>query len=147
MNKLLFAAMTAFGRVFIVTFLFALTSIATAPDQQSAIALSWAALVASIAAGLRAIQIFFPGITFKRLLPQPLAAWVDAFTLAFLAAFVTTLTGWLAAPDFATWKAAITGFVIGGLTAGVRALQGLATPGEKPAPTAGIKDPGSTIHI
>lgn len=138
MNKLLFAAMTAFGRVFAVTFLLAATGILAAPDQASAVALSWAALVASIVAGLRAIQVFIPGITFAQFLPQPLAAWVDAFTLAFLGVFVTLLTGWLSAPDWSNWKAAVSALFIGALTAGVRALQGLATSGESPAPASGF---------
>ena len=142
MNKLLFAAMTSFGRVFGVTFLLAATGILAAPDQGSAIALSWAALVASLVAGLRAIQVFFPGISFARFMPQPFAAWVDSFTRAFLMVFVTLLTGWLAAPDWSTWKSALSAVVIGAVTAGVRALQGLATPGENPSPTSGLKNPG-----
>lgn len=138
MNRLLFAAMTAFGRAFLVTFLFAVTGILSAPDQTTAVALSWAALVASIVAGLRAIQVFVPLISWKGILSQPLAAWCDAFTLGFLGSLITLLTGWLAAPDFETWKAAITAILIGALTAGVRALQGLATPGDSPAPAVGL---------
>lgn len=137
MNKLLFAAMTAFGRVFIVTFLLAATGILSAPDLDSALALSLAALVASFVAGLRAIQIFIPQISFAGLFPQPIAAWVDAFVLAFLASFVTLLTGWLAAPDWTTWKSAVTAILIGALTAAVRALQGAVTLGDAPAPGIG----------
>lgn len=138
MEKLLFAAMTAFGRVFAVTFLLAATGILAAPDQASAVALSWAALVASIVAGLRAIQIFIPGITFARILSQPYGAWADSFTRAFLGVFVTLSMGWLAAPDWSNWKSGVSALIIGALTAGVRALQGLATPGESPAPESGI---------
>ncbi len=134
MNKFLFAVMTAFGRVFIVTFLLALTGILSAPDMSSAVALSLAAFVASLVAGLRAIQVFIPQITFAKLFPQPIAAWVDSFARAFLAVFVTLLTGWLVAPDWSTWKSAVTAIVIGALTAGVRAIQGLATSGDEPAP-------------
>jgi hypothetical protein len=137
MNKLLFAAMTAFGRVFIVTFLLAVTGILTAPNQEAAIALSTAALVGSIVAGLRSIQVFIPQLTFSGLFPQPVAAWVDAFTLAFLASFVTLLTGWLAAPDWSNWKAAVTAVFIGALTSGVRALQGFLTLGDQPTPAVG----------
>lgn len=139
MNKLLFAAMTAFGRVFLVTFLLAATGILTAPDQVTAVALSWAALVGSIIAGFRALQIFIPKLTFANLLDQPFAAWADAFTISFLGVFITLLTGWLAAPDFTNWKAALTSVVIGALTAGVRALQGLLTPNNTPAPKVGLK--------
>lgn len=137
MNKLLFASMTAFGRAFLVTFLIAATGILSAPNQETAVALSWAALVASIVAGLRAIQVFIPQISFKGFFSQPVAAWVDAFALAFLASFVTLLTGWLAAPDWSTWKSALTAVIIGALTSAVRALQGLATDGDQPAPDVG----------
>lgn len=137
MNKLLFAAMTAFGRAFLVTFLVAVTGILSAPDQSAAIALSLSGLVASIVAGLRAIQVFIPQISFKQFIPLPFAAWVDSFALAFLATFVTLLTGWLAAPDWSTWKSAVTAILIGALTAGVRVLQGLATSGNQPAPAMG----------
>jgi hypothetical protein len=141
MNKLLFAALTAFGRVFAVTFLFAVTGILNAPDTSAAVALSIAAFVASLVAGLRAVQVFIPQISFSSLLPQPIAAWVDSFARAFLAIFVTLLTGWLAAPDWSTWKSALLAIVIGAVTAGVRALQGLATPGDNPVPSAGLGNP------
>lgn len=137
MNKLLFATMTAFGRVFIVTFLLAVTGILNAPNQEAAIALSWAALVASVVAGLRAIQVFVPMFSFAGLFPQPVAAWCDAFVLAFLASFITLLSGWLAAPDWATWKSALMAVVIGAVTSGVRALQGVATLNDDPAPAIG----------
>lgn len=137
MNKLLFAAMTAFGRAFIVTFLLAATGILSAPNQEAAVALSWAALVASIVAGLRAVQVFVPQMSFAEFFPQPIAAWVDAFSLAFLASFITLLTGWLASPDWSTWKSALTAVLIGALTSGARVLQGLATSGDEPAPAIG----------
>lgn len=137
MNKLLFAAMTAFGRVFVVTFLLAATGILKAPDQDAAIALSTAALVGSIVAGLRAIQVFIPKLTFAGVFPQPMAAWIDAFVLAFLASFVTLLTGWLAAPDWSNWKTAVAAVFIGALTSGVRALQGFLTIGDQPTPSVG----------
>lgn len=141
MNKLLFAAMTAFGRAFLVTFLLAATGILNAPNQEAAVALSWAALVASIVAALRAIQVFVPQISFASLFPQPVAAWVDAFTIAFLGSLLTLLTGWLSAPDWSTWKSALMAVVVGALTAGVRALQGLATQGDAPAPSTGLAEP------
>lgn len=137
MNKFLFAVMTAFGRVFLVTFLLAATGILTAPDLETALGLSFAALIASIVAGLRAIQILIPGLSFAGLLRQPFAAWVDSFVRAFLAVFITLFTGWLVAPDWTTWKSGVTAVVIGALTAGVRALQGFATSGDEPAPALG----------
>lgn len=137
MQKLLYAAGTAFLRAFGVTFLFAATGLLTAPDQHAAVALSWAALVASIVAGLRAIQVFVPGLTVKTLFGPVVGAWADSFLRAFVAALITLLTGWLAAPNWTTWKAALLAVFIGAVTAGVRALQGLVTAGETPVPGNG----------
>ena len=138
MTKLLYAAGTAFLRAFAVTFLFAATGLLSAPNLSAAVALSWAALTASLVAGLRALQVFVPGLSWTGLLSQPYAAWADAFTRMFLASFLTLLTGWLAAPDWATWKSAILAIVLGAATAGLRALQGLITTGESPAPKSGV---------
>lgn len=141
MTKLLYAAATAFLRAFAITFLLAATGIAAAPNVGAAQALSIAALIASIVGGLRAVQIFIPQLSFASFVPQPIAAWLDAFTRAFVAALVTAVLGLLAMPelpdDRSIWFAAITG----ALVAGLRALQGLVTPGEAPAPTTGVTNP------
>lgn len=141
MQKLLFAAATAFLRAFGITFLMAATGIAAAPNVEAAQALSIAALIASIVAGLRAIQVFIPKLSFGTFIPQPYGAWADSFLRAFLATLVVSLQGLLAMPEFPTdrsvWFAAITG----ALAAGLRALQGLVTPGESPAPDSGVNDP------
>jgi len=140
-QKLLFAALTAFGRAFGVTFLLAVTGILAAPNVDAAAALSIAALLASIVAGLRAIQVFIPQLSFASFIPQPYGSLVDSFVRAFLAALVVSLQGLLAMPelpnDRSVWFAVITG----ALAAGVRALQGLLTPGESPSPSTGINDP------
>lgn len=144
MTKLLYAAATAFLRAFGATFLLAATGILAAPNVDAAIALSIAALIASIAGGLRAIQVFIPQLSFGSLIPQPWAAWADSFTRAFLATLVVSLEGLLAMPelpnDRSVWLAAITGAV----AAGIRALQGLLTPGEQPSPPTGIENPRIT---
>lgn len=140
MVALLFAAATAFLRAFGVTFLLAVTGILAAPNVDAAVALSIAALVASVAAGLRAIQVFIPQLSFAEFAPQPLAAWLDSFFRAFLAALVTALTGWLAMPDLSTDRAFWYALITGALAAGVRALQGLLTPGEGPSPDTGISN-------
>jgi len=137
---LLFAALTAFARAFGVTFLLAVTGILAAPNVDAAVALSIAALIASIAAGLRAIQVFIPQLSFAEFVPQPLAAWFDSFVRAFLAALVTALTGWLAMPDLPTDRAFWYALITGALAAGVRAIQGLLTPQESPAPDKGVED-------
>ncbi len=138
MEKLLYAAGTSFLRAFAVTFLFAATGLLAAPNLNAAVALSWAALAASLTAGFRAVQVFVPQISFTNLVRQPYGSWLDAAVRAGVAAFITGVTGWLAAPDLSTWKSAALGVGIGVATAVVRALQGLLTPGHSPAPANGL---------
>jgi hypothetical protein len=139
MQKLLYAAGTSFLRAFGVTFLFAATGLLNAPDFSTARALSWAALAASLTAGLRAVQVFIPQISFSSFVTPPsLAAWIDAAARAGVAAFITGVTGWLAAPDLHTWRAALLAVFIGVGTAIARALQGLVSPGERPQASKGL---------
>ena len=138
MEKLLFAAGTSFLRAFGAAFLVYALGILAAPSLASARSLSIAALLASIAAGLRAIQVFVPQISFDSLVAQPYAAWADSFVRAFLATLLISVTGWLASPDFSTWKAVGLAAVVGAVTAGVRALQGIFTKGDQPAPATGV---------
>lgn len=141
MTDLLQKAGTSFLRAFGVSFLFFATGILSAPDGQAAWALSVAALAGSIAAGLRALQVFVPAISFAGIVDQPIAAWLDSFSRVAIASFLVTITGWLAAPDLSTWKSVLLAATIGAVTAGVRALQGLLTKGEDPAPAKGLKVP------
>lgn len=139
MEKLLFAAGTAFLRAFGMGFLVYVTGILAAPNLATARTLSIAALLASIAAGFRAIQVFVPAISFETLgAKQPFAAWADSFTRAFLASFLITITGWLATPDLSTWRSVGLAAIVGALTAGVRAIQGLLSPSESPAAGKGL---------
>lgn len=138
MEKLLFAAGTSFLRAFAVTFLSFAAGILGATNVSSGTALSIAALAASVAAGLRSLQVFIPKLTVGSLLAQPWGAYADAFIRAFLATFVVTAAGWLAAPNWSDSKAALYGALTGAAVAAVRALQGLVTPGESPAPANGI---------
>lgn len=143
MTTLLERAGASFLRAFGVTFLFLVVGILNAPDKNAAVALSIAALAAAIAAGIRAVQVFIPALSWSSLLPQPWAAWVDAFTRAFVGVFLSFWAGWFAAPEWATWKSALLAAVIGAATAGARALQGLTTPGESPASESGLNPPGA----
>jgi hypothetical protein len=138
MEKLLFAAGTAFLRAFGVAFLSFSIGILAAPNVSTATALSIAALLGSIVAGLRAIQVFIPQLSFASLLPQPWGAYADSFARAFLATLVTGLVGVLSMPDFQTSKAAWIAVVTGALTAGLRALQGFFTSGHQPVASTGF---------
>lgn len=138
MTALLEKVGTSFLRAFGVSFLFFATGILNAPNLDAARSLSIAALLASVAAGLRAAQVLIPQLSFKGVLEQPYAAWVDSFFRAGVGAFLVAVTGWLAAPDFATWKSVLIGAVVGAGAAGVRALQGLLTKSEDPQPGTGV---------
>ena len=137
MTGLLYAAGTSFLRAFGAAIIVYATGILAAPNKSVAISLSIAALLGSLAAGLRALQVFVPGITFATSVRQPVAAWLDAFVRAFLATLLVSLTGWLASPDFSTWRSAGLALIVGAGAAGFRALQGLLTSGEQPAPATG----------
>jgi hypothetical protein len=141
MQKLLFAVGTSFLRAFGAALLTFVLGILAAPNYTIAVSLSIAALLASIAAGLRAVQVWVPLLTFARWVRQPVAAYLDSFSRAGISAFIVSITGWLLAPDLTTWKAVITAAVVGALAAGFRSIQGAATPGESPQPGAGITVP------
>lgn len=139
MTTVLERAGASFLRAFLVTLLFLATGILNAPDGQTAWALSVAALAAAIAAGIKAVQVFVPQLSWASLIDnEVIGAWADAFTRAFVGVFLTFWAGWLAAPDWSTWKSALLAAVIGAGTAGARALQGLLTVGESPAPGSGL---------
>lgn len=131
------AFLRAFGAALIVT----LPGVLSSPNFDGTIALGISALVGALAAGLKAIQVFIPALSFATLIQQPYAAWLDSFTRAFLAAFLTAVLGWLAMPDLSTWHSVVVGALTGALAAGFRALQGLLTPGEDPAPNSGVATP------
>lgn len=135
-HTLWYAAGTEFLRAVGLAVLTYSTGILNAPNRSAAVALSIAALFGALAAGLRAIQVFIPKISWKSLIGSTtVAAWADAFTRAGVASFLVTITGWLAAPDYSTWHSVGLAAVTGALLAGVRAVQGLVTPGEQPVPT------------
>ncbi len=127
------AALIAFGS----SVLALSTGVLSAPNFDGALVLAVSALFAGVAAAVKAIQEYVPQLSWGSLLPQPWAAWADAFTQAALGAFLVSLVGFLSAPDLATWKAAATAAIVGALNAGFRALQGAVTKGEAPFTNAG----------
>lgn len=138
MTNLLEKAGASFLRAFGAALIVLAPGILSAPDLNGAKALAVAALFAALAAGFKALQVFIPGLTFAKFIPQPFAAWVDSFARAFLGAFIASVIGLFVAPDLATLKAAITAALIGALAAAFRALQGTTTKGESPAPASGV---------
>lgn len=138
MHALLSAAGRSFLRAFVASIIVLGPGILAAPNLDGAVTLGIAAVVASIAAGLKAIQVFLPQVSFVPYVKAPFGDWLDSFARAFLAAFVTALIGILAMPDFGAWKSAAIAALTGAIAAGIRAVQGLFTPGEKPASAVGL---------
>lgn len=137
MTQLLERAGASFLRAFGAALVLLLPGVLAAPNLDKAYALGVAAFVASLAAGFRALQEWVPQLTFKRLFGAVIGAYADSFARAGLGAFLTLITGALQAPDLATGRALATAALVGALAAGFRALQGLSTKGEYPAPQLG----------
>lgn len=141
MKALLAAAGRTFLKAFGASVVVLAPGVLSAPDLNQAYALGVAALFASVAAGVRAIQVFVPQLSFVGLLPDSakvVAAWVDAFVRGFLGAFLVSVIGVLNAPDLSTAKALGTAALVGALVAAFRALEGLLTKGESPSPDTGL---------
>jgi hypothetical protein len=134
--------LSAAGRAFLIAFgasaLALSTAVLGAPNVDAAASLGVAALFASLAAGVKAVQVFVPLLSWSSLLRQPFAAWADAFTQGFVGALVVSLTNWLDAGSVSDWRAAATAAVVGALMAGLRALQGAVTAGEAPFANRGF---------
>jgi len=147
MLRLLSEMGRSFLRAFIGALIVLLPSILAAPDLNGAVALGIAALIASLAAGLKAIQVFVPALSFKTIMTGSLAPYytiVDSFVRAFIAALITAVVGLLAMPTESWNKALVIAAVTGAITAGIRAIQGMLTQGDYPAPSAGITVPAET---
>lgn len=143
MKSVLAAAGRTFLKAFGASLVILAPGVLAAPDLNQAYALGVAALFASVAAGVRAIQVFVPQLSVVGLLPANLVvlgAWVDAFIRGFLGAFLVSVVGVLNAPDLATGKALVVAALVGALTAAFRALEGLLTEGEAPNRNAGLAE-------
>ena len=113
-----------------------------APNLDQAYALGVAALAASVAAGIAALQAFAPTVSFTTLLDRvklgAYGRYVDSFARAFLGTFLVLVQGVLNAPDLNAAKAAAVAAVAGAITAGLKALQELVTKGTlRSEPTLG----------
>lgn len=118
MTNLFEKAGASFIRAFVVSALFLSTDILNAlnGNDESAVAIGIAALYASLAAGLRAIQVFVPGITTGN-------KYADSFLRAAVAVAVASTIGVLTAPNVSITVAVVQGVLIGAGTAGLRAVQ------------------------
>ena len=143
MKRLLEAA----GRGFILVFGASLVTYASgifeAPSPEAALALSIAALGASVAAGLTALKEFVPQFSWRTILPSVVPiAWVarlDIFTIAVVGILIVSTTDILTqAPDLSAWPALFTAALTGAIAAGFRTVVALGTKNETPAPSTGF---------
>jgi hypothetical protein len=149
MRSILSAAGRAALRDFAVTFLALATGIFAAPNMDQALALAGAATIAGLVAAVRAVRVFVPGIArgLASVLNVPTAyaeVIITGLTTA-IVGFIALTEGVLSAPDLETGKAAALGGLLGVGTALVRVAQAFLTPGESPAPGAGIPVPSQPV--
>lgn len=140
MRTWLSAAGRSFLRAFGAALIVLAPGILAAPSLHNAELLGAAALLASVAAGIRAIQAYIPALTVAKYL-GPLGVYVDSFLRAFLGSLAILLPGALGAPDIHTGTGLATAALIGAFAAGIRALQGMLTSGESPLPQHGLAEP------
>ena len=133
----------AFIRAFVASLVTFLVGILAAPNLVDALALAVAALIASVDAGFKAVQVFIPKLTLAAHVPSAYVHIADAALRAFVATVLVLLPGVWVAPDFQTARSLFIGVIISALTAAVRAVQGLGTVGESPAPSRGIAPAGA----
>ena len=138
MKNVLAQAGREFLRAFGAALIILAPGVLAAPNLDQMFLLGVGALAAALAAGLKAVQAFVPMLSFAEFVSQPLAAWLDAFVRAFLAALLVFLVGLLSAPELHFEKAAIVAALVAAVSAGFRALEGLLTKGEDPAPDTGL---------
>lgn len=141
MKLLLSAAGRAALRAFVAALVTFGTGLLAAPDLNKTYLLGVVALVAAIAAALRAIQAYLVKTSFVAYLGDPYGEWLDAFLQAFVGSLVVTLSGWEGAPDLSTARSFAVAAIVGALNAAVRAVQGLLTQTEFPARDAGVNPP------
>lgn len=142
MLTLLSEAGRSFLRAFVGSVIILAPGVLAAPNFNGAMALGLAALMAAVVAGLKAIQVFVPQLSFKSIPQLGLYyVYVDSFVRAFLGAFITAWIGILQMPDLSFTHSLIVGAIVAAVTAGVRALQGILTVGDAPLPSKGLKVP------
>ena len=119
MTAVLSNAGRSFLRAFAASLILFLPGFVSAPNLDQSYALGVSALVASIAAGLRALQDFVPQLQ----VPGRWGDYIGSFLRAFIAQGLVLTLGILNAPDLNVGKAAIVAVLTGALTAGFVAIQ------------------------
>lgn len=134
MRTLLSSMGRAFLRAFAASAVIMGVGVLSAPNLDSMYALAVAALIASLSAGLKAIQVFVPKLSFGGEYGEIISVSVQAGVSAFLVSVI----GILDAPEFGVTRSLLIGVVVAVGTAVLRALQGLFSAGESPSPGNGF---------
>lgn len=134
MRALLSAMGRAFLRAFAASAVIMGVGVLSAPNLDSMYALAVAALIASISAGLKAIQVFVPKLAVGGNYGEILTVSIQAG----LSAFLVSVIGILDAPEFGVTRSLLIGVVVAVGTAVLRALQGFLSTGEEPSPGNGF---------
>jgi len=129
----------AFLRAFVASAVVVGVGVLSAPDLNQMYALGVAAIVASLSAGFKAVQVFVPQLSIGGNYGEIITVALQAG----LAAFLVTIVGVLDAPNLELNKATVTGVLVAVGVAILRALQGVLTAGESPAPAAGVEIKGN----
>lgn len=132
-TKTLIDAALAFAKAFVAVAIIVAVGILTAPNLDGALALGIAGLAASVSAGVAALQTFVPAVSVRAYVAEPLGSALDAGIHAGLGLFVVSVTGWLAMPDFSSWRSFLVGLVAAVGAAFLRAVQGKLF-GDQPQP-------------
>lgn len=141
MHALLSAAGRAFLRAFGAAIIVYSFGVLAAPNLNRAYDVGVAALAASVAAGIRALQAFVPQLTFAHYIGGLAGTLIDAFVHGLLGSMVITVPGALNAPHLSWERSTWVGLIVGAFTAGLRAVQAVTTVGEGPNPQSGITTP------
>src|SRR5687768_14936053 len=117
MKQLLINAGLGFLRAFGANLVVWAPGILQAPNLNEMYLVGVAALASSVSAGLKVAREYIPGFTSASFLPQPVAAYVDAFVIGGLGAFTVGVIDYLDSPDLALTRAVVVGILVGAGTA------------------------------
>lgn len=149
MRTLLSAAGRAALRDAVIAFLALATGIFAAPDLNQAAALAGAASIAALVAAVRAVRVFVPGISAGVAntlhVPTAYAEVVVTAVTTLGIGFLALVEGVLSAPNMDAAKALALAAILAAGTGLVRLLSAVLTPGETPAPAAGINVPAQPV--
>lgn len=144
MKNLFSEASRSFLRAFIASLVVLIPGLLAAPNLAQAAALAWAASIASVIAGLKAIQVFVPQLSVGALITRVVGlsnrafeSIEDSFVRAFVGTFIALSFGVLAAHSLTELRSLATAAVVAAFAAGIRAVEGFFTEGESPIPEAG----------